>query len=98
RAFARETWLPLKYERPRVEEFGGRIEKLAAASPWLVAEDDESGALLGYAYADRMRARPAYQWAVEATVYVDRASHRRGRPRALSRRPFSPPPGPRGSG
>jgi L-amino acid N-acyltransferase YncA len=81
--FVRETWISFEYEPPSVEEFRGRVERLAAASPWLVAEDDESGALLGYAYADRMRARPAYQWAVEATVYVDRASHRRGIARAL---------------
>ena len=36
--------------------------------PWLVAED--SGAIAGYAYAAPYRARPAYRYTVEDSVYV----------------------------
>jgi phosphinothricin acetyltransferase len=79
--FVRETWISFEYEPPTLEEFRGRIERLSAAQPWLVATDGDL--VLGYAYADRMRTRPAYQWAVETTVYVARASHRRGIARAL---------------
>ena len=34
----------------------------------------EGEEMLGYAYADRLRARPAYQWAQETTVYVARVA------------------------
>lgn len=79
--FVRETWISFEYEPPSVPELEGRIRAVTEASPWFVAvEGDE---VIGYAYADKLRARPAYQWAQETTVYVDRGSHRRGVARAL---------------
>jgi phosphinothricin acetyltransferase len=44
--------------------------------PWLVAEHD--GEVAGVAYAGRYKARRAYDWAVETTVYVSHRHHRRG--------------------
>jgi L-amino acid N-acyltransferase YncA len=44
--------------------------------PYLVAE--RAGAITGYAYAGSYRARPAYRWAVEDSVYVAPEFHRRG--------------------
>jgi L-amino acid N-acyltransferase YncA len=79
--YVRETWISFEYEPPSVAELEERIRSLTARSPWLVAADGD--AVVGYAYADRLRARPAYQWAQETTVYVDRSSHRRGVARAL---------------
>jgi L-amino acid N-acyltransferase YncA len=52
--------------------------------PYLVAEAD--GAVLGYAYAGAYRARPAYRWSVENSIYVDTEKHRRGIGRALLER------------
>jgi L-amino acid N-acyltransferase YncA len=49
--------------------------------PYLVAELD--GAVVGYAYAGPYRARPAYRYSVEDSVYVDPAVQRRGVGRAL---------------
>lgn len=49
--------------------------------PWLIAED-ETG-LLGYAYAGRWRARPAYRNSVESSVYVADAALGRGIGRLL---------------
>jgi L-amino acid N-acyltransferase YncA len=37
--------------------------------PWLVAEDD-SGNVIGYAYASKWRERFAYRFSVEITVYL----------------------------
>ena len=37
--------------------------------PFIVAED-ALGVVLGYAYANAFRARPAYRWSVEDSVYV----------------------------
>src|SRR6266545_692927 len=45
--------------------------------PYLVAEAD-GGVVAGYAYAGPYRARPAYRWSVEDSIYVARDRHRRG--------------------
>ena len=49
--------------------------------PYLVAEAD--GDVMGYAYAGPYRARPAYRFSVENSVYVAPQAHRRGVGRAL---------------
>ena len=49
--------------------------------PYLVAEAD--GAVAGYAYAGPYRARPAYRFSVENSVYVAPDAHRRGIGRLL---------------
>lgn len=49
--------------------------------PYIAAELD--GALLGYAYAGSYRARPAYRFTVENSIYVDPMAQRRGVGRAL---------------
>jgi L-amino acid N-acyltransferase YncA len=54
---------------------------LEGGFPYLVAELD--GAVAGYAYAGPYRARPAYRFSVEDSVYVAAAAHRRGVGRAL---------------
>jgi L-amino acid N-acyltransferase YncA len=56
-------------EPPDREEIARRWGQVAARSlPWLVAED--SGEVVGYAYAAPYRARPAYRHTVEDSVYV----------------------------
>ena len=49
--------------------------------PYLAAELD--GAIAGYAYAGPYRARPAYRWTVEDSIYVAPQAHRRGIGRVL---------------
>jgi L-amino acid N-acyltransferase YncA len=44
------------------------------------------GEIAGYAYAGPYRARPAYHWTVEDSIYVAPRSHRRGVGRALIER------------
>ncbi len=56
-------------------------ERMQAARCWLVAERD--GAVAGFAYATPYRARPAYRWAVETSVYVSATAHGRGIGRTL---------------
>jgi L-amino acid N-acyltransferase YncA len=69
-------------EPPDEAEMVRRFESLAAGGyPYVVADQD--GAIAGYAYAGPYRARPAYRWTVEDSVYVDTATHRRGLGRAL---------------
>jgi phosphinothricin acetyltransferase len=44
--------------------------------PWLVAEEDQR--LLGFANGTPFRVRPAYRWAVETGIYLDRNATGRG--------------------
>jgi len=64
-----------------------RIDAVLAMAPWLVALDD-AGDQIGYAYASRHAERAAYQWSVDATVYIREGDHRRGVGRALYRTLF----------
>jgi L-amino acid N-acyltransferase YncA len=69
-------------EPPDEKEMARRYESLlAGAYPYLVAELD--GEIAGYAYAGPYRARPAYNWSVEDSIYIAPQSHRRGIGRAL---------------
>lgn len=68
-------------EPPGVDAFAERIAGIAATYPWLVAE--RSGDVVGFAYACPHRARPAYRWAVEVSVYVAAAQRGLGHGRAL---------------
>ena len=51
-------------------DMAARITDLSRTHPWYVYE--ESGAVIGYAYASPWRTRAAYRDAVESTVYVER--------------------------
>ena len=56
-------------EPPARAEMGERFAALSAGSfPFLVAENGEK--LTGYAYAGPFRARPAYRFIVENSIYV----------------------------
>lgn len=59
-------------EPPDLAEMSCRMAEVNARGlPYLVAEDRPgSGAILGYAYAGPYRARPAYRYALEDSVYV----------------------------
>jgi L-amino acid N-acyltransferase YncA len=67
---------------PNEAEMTRRMNELLARNfPYLAAELD--GALAGYAYAAPYRARPAYRFTVENSVYVAPDVHRRGVGKAL---------------
>ncbi len=52
------------------------LHKMQDVFPFLVCE--ENGRVLGYAYAAAFRAKEAYRWDVELSIYVDAEAHRRG--------------------
>lgn len=69
-------------EPPSLEEMTRRQADIVGKGyPYIVAERD--GAVAGYAYASAYRARPAYRFAVENSVYVDSNLKRAGVGRAL---------------
>ena len=77
----RETHISFELSVPDVAEIAARIRRTLAQYPWLVCEI--AGRLAGYAYASAFRARQAYQWTTETTVYVHPDFQRRGVSRAL---------------
>ena len=66
---------------PLAEMQRRRGEVLARGLPYLVAEID--GRVAGYSYATPYRARSAYRFSIENSVYVDHARQRLGVGRAL---------------
>lgn len=79
--YVRETAVSFEYEVPTVEAFAERIATTLERYPYLVAERD--GSVVGYAYAGPFKARAAYDWSAELSVYVDRTVHDQGIGRAL---------------
>ena len=64
-------------EPPDAAEMARRQQMLSAEGfPYLVAE--RGGAIAGYAYAGPYRARPAYRWSVEDSIYIAPQFHRQG--------------------
>jgi phosphinothricin acetyltransferase len=76
-----DTSVSFEEQVPTVDEFRGRIEAARANHAWLVLED--AGLVVGYSYASQHRARAAYRWAVDVTVYIAPSHHRRGAGRSL---------------
>lgn len=59
-----------------VEELKSRIQDIVVNLPYIVYEID--GKVLGYAYATKWKARSAYRFSVELTVYVGKNSKGQG--------------------
>ncbi|MCA1585831.1 MAG: N-acetyltransferase family protein [Acidobacteria bacterium] len=67
--YVTQTVVTFEEEPVVAAEIARRLEEVQVASlPWLVAE--RAGAMVGYAYATRWRARRAYRFSTEVTVYV----------------------------
>ncbi len=76
-----DTVISFELVPPSVDEFRSRVRDVLPHAPWLVLEED--GRVAGYAYASKFRARPAYRFTVETTVYVHGERRGRGVGRAL---------------
>jgi L-amino acid N-acyltransferase YncA len=76
----RNTTISFEEAAPDAEQMRGRIANILERFPWLVAED---GGVLGYAYGSQHRARAAYRWSVDVSVYVSQDARRRGIGRML---------------
>ena len=64
------TVVTFEEEQVEVDEMALRIlGNQEAGLPWLVAQD-ESGQVIGYAYASAWKGRCAYRFSVEVTVYL----------------------------
>ena len=69
-------------DAPNLAEMTRRREDVVGKSlPWLVAERD--GSVIGYAYANQFRPRPAYRFCLEDSIYLAPAATRQGVGRLL---------------
>ena len=59
-----------------------KAETILHNYPYLVLEDDH-GMLIGYAYGSQFRAKPAYRFTVETTIYFDHSATGKGYGTAL---------------
>jgi phosphinothricin acetyltransferase len=75
--YVTETIVTFEEEPVTVAEMARRIADVQAAPlPWLVATCD--GAVVGYAYASRWKARIGYRHSAESTVYLAPGQSGRG--------------------
>lgn len=65
----------------RADMAARRAEVLARGLPWLVAE--QGGRIVGFAYANWFKPRPAYRFSAEDSVYVAQDARASGVGRAL---------------
>jgi phosphinothricin acetyltransferase len=82
----RDTTISFEYEPPTLAEMTQRLQTIQRDYPWLVCERD--GQVAGYAYASAFRARAAYRWTAEVTIYMHPDHAGRGLATALYRALF----------
>jgi L-amino acid N-acyltransferase YncA len=75
------TVITFEVEPPGAQELARRITEARRGHAWVVLED--GGRVIGYAYGGPYKARPAYRWACEVSVYVELGLRRTGGGRAL---------------
>jgi phosphinothricin acetyltransferase len=67
--YVAHTVVTFEEEPVRADDMRRRMKDVFASSlPWLVAESD--GRIAGYAYATKWKARSAYRFSAETTVYL----------------------------
>lgn len=79
--YVENTCITFEYQVPSLEEFTKRIRETLKKYPYLAAE--QNGEIAGYAYASPFKGRPAYDWAVETTVYLKENAKGKGIGRQL---------------
>lgn len=80
--YVTESAVSFETAPPDAFQMRARIEAAGDHYPWIVAVDADGG-LAAYAYAAAFRARAAYRYAVETSVYVEKAAQKRGLGRQL---------------
>ena len=73
--YVRETVVTFEESPVDVAEMAHRVAEVTKQLPWLVWDID--GAICGYAYAAPWKARAAYRYSVESSIYL--APHATGR-------------------
>ncbi|SMC71190.1 GNAT family N-acetyltransferase [Kibdelosporangium aridum] len=80
--YVRDTAITFESDPPTPAEMAVRIATASKTHAWLVLEDDD-GRIIGYAYGGPFKAREAYRWSCEVSVYLELGRRRSGGGRAL---------------
>ncbi len=89
RPYVLDTAITFELDPPTEVEVAARIEAAVATHAWLVLEDgggdgsEDGREVVGYAYGGPFKARPAYRWSCEVSVYLDPDRHGSGGGRVL---------------
>lgn len=81
RPIVEQTAISFELIPPTAGEMAARIEKALTHSAWIVSE--EAGGVTGYAYGSQYRARAAYDWTAETSVYMHERCRGKGVGRTL---------------
>ena len=81
RPLVEDTAISFELTPPDAGEMATRIESALMSHEWLVADD--AAGIAGYASASRYRAREAYRFSAETSVYIQDACRGKGLGRAL---------------
>jgi L-amino acid N-acyltransferase YncA len=79
--YVTDTAITFETEPPDAAEMATRIAEAQRMHAWLVLEEDSR--VVGYAYARPFKAREAYRWACEVSVYLEVGRRRSGAGRTL---------------
>ncbi len=79
--YVQEGTVSFEHEVPSEAAFREKIGHILADYPFFVAQVE--GKVAGYCYASRFRGQAAYDWAVETTIYIDKAYQGKGIGQAL---------------
>ncbi|MFC5232569.1 arsinothricin resistance N-acetyltransferase ArsN1 family B [Pseudonocardia zijingensis] len=81
--YVTDTAITFETEPPTVAQMAERIAAAERTHAWLVLEDLADGRVVGYAYAGPFKARPAYRWSCETSIYLETGLRRSGGGRTL---------------
>ena len=79
--YVHDTVISFEITPPSAQEMRSRLTTALANFPWLVITDN--GRVVGYACAGPHRAREAYRWCVDVSLYLETSVHRRGHGRRI---------------
>ncbi|MBQ9263381.1 MAG: N-acetyltransferase [Clostridia bacterium] len=79
--YVEQTAVSFEYVAPTEVEFKKRIVHTLEKYPYLVLEDQ--GQVMGYAYAGPLKARAAYDWSAEVSIYLRMNARGKGYGKAL---------------
>lgn len=79
--YVAETAITFESEAPSPAQMADRIASARRTHAWVVLE--EAGRVVGYAYGGPYKARAAYRWSCEVSVYMELGRRRTGGGRAL---------------
>lgn len=85
--YVTDTAITFELNPPTTAEMAARIDVALRSHAWLVGEDN--GRIIGYAYGAPFKARLAYRWACEVSVYLEGGRRRTGAGHALYEALFS---------